>query len=157
MAAGERPPGGTGRRPPWWTLGLDLAILPHRVRRNAIGGQLHEEPGAYVGGQRVTAMPGRHLRHVRMRHREEEEGEGMGSVGAALVWLIVLFALSLGIVQLAPGRTAAAVDTLRVAVQHARDFALGKDEIEAGRHGSAQLISSTESTRPPSCMNSTSL
>ena len=78
----------------------------------SVGGQLHEEPGAYVGGQRVTAMPGRRMRHLRALHREEE-GEGMGAVGASFVWLIVLLAVSLGIVQLAPGRTAAAVETLR--------------------------------------------
>ena len=76
------------------------------------GGQIHEEPGAFVGGQRVTAMPGTRIKRL---HRlvERDTGEHVGHVVATVVWFLVLLGVSWAIVQLAPARTAAAVETLR--------------------------------------------
>jgi hypothetical protein len=76
------------------------------------GGQIHEEPGAYVGGQRVTAMPGSKVKRLQ-RYLEHDTHEHVGHVAASLVWFLVLLGVSWAIVQLAPARTAAAVDTLR--------------------------------------------
>lgn len=77
------------------------------------GGQIHEEPGAYVGGQRVTAMPGTRRAKRLQRYMEHDTVEHVGHVTGALVWFLVLLGVSWAIVQLAPARTAAAVDTLR--------------------------------------------
>ena len=86
-----------------------------------IGGTLIEEQGAFVGGQRVTAMGGRNLHEWRTRpERHRREG---GGVSAALVWLLVLLAMAWAFAQLAPGRTKMAVETARR--QTALSFGIG--------------------------------
>jgi hypothetical protein len=90
-----------------------------------IGGQLSEDPGAFVGGQRVTAMGARGLSHVRgMRHldglRDHTERDvmrgvaAMGRVVSSLIWLFILVAVAWGYSQIAPGTTQASLDTLKL-------------------------------------------
>ena len=86
------------------------------------GGQIHEEPGAFVGGQRVTAMAGGRIHGLR-RQVEREHAEGASHVVSALLWFLVLVGLGWAVAQLAPGRTAAAVTTLQRAP--ALSFGLG--------------------------------
>ncbi|MBI1798606.1 MAG: polymer-forming cytoskeletal protein [Candidatus Eisenbacteria bacterium] len=84
----------------------------------AVRGELHEESGAYVGGQRVTALGGssvrigrNHLhpmldemgRPVRQAHRAVKE----------LVHLLVMLGLVWLALRITPHRTAVAVDVLR--------------------------------------------
>jgi hypothetical protein len=76
------------------------------------GGQIHEEPGAIVGGQRVTAIPGSRLKRIH-RQAQEETGEHVAGVMAAMVWLIIMLGMGWAIAQLAPARTVAAVETLQ--------------------------------------------
>ena len=76
------------------------------------GGQIHEEPGAYVGGQRVTALPGSRMGRIH-RMAERETGDHVGHVVGPLVWMILLLGIAWAVTQLAPARTAAAVGTLQ--------------------------------------------
>ena len=75
-----------------------------------MGGTLSEDPGASVGGQRVTAMGVRGLRGVRggiPRHpRWEHEGRD-GHVAASLTWLFIMLLVAWGLSHMAPGRTTA--------------------------------------------------
>ncbi|HEY3215988.1 MAG TPA: polymer-forming cytoskeletal protein [Candidatus Eisenbacteria bacterium] len=83
-----------------------------------IGGQLHEEPGAFVGGQRTSfrGPGGRHVGHrLRERLRDwdvEEQKSRAGGVVGAVVWLMLWMAAAWGISKLAPVRTGTAVETL---------------------------------------------
>ena len=76
------------------------------------GGQIHEEPGATVSGQRVTAIPGSRIKRLH-RYTHDESDRLVGSVVATLVWLIILLGVGRAIAQLAPERTAAAIQTLQ--------------------------------------------
>ena len=75
-----------------------------------MGGRLNEEPGATVGGQRVSGMGAR--RHARFRGPLEEEHAASSSAGA-FVWLLIALALAWAFTGLGPGRTLAAAETLR--------------------------------------------
>ena len=86
-----------------------------------IGGALIEEQGAYVGGQRVTAMGGKNIREWKPRH-ERREREG-GGVSAALVWLVILLGIAWCFAQLFGGRTRAAVEV--AALQPGLSFGIG--------------------------------
>ncbi len=86
-----------------------------------IGGELHEESGAFVGGQRVTALGGRETRKSRI-HRRVADGvddtvdravRNFSRFGATLAWLLVMLGLIWLAVRIAGGRTAIAVDVLR--------------------------------------------
>ena len=88
-----------------------------------MGGQLREDPGAAVGGKRVTgaglrSMRGFHGRAAReaLRHMEGGAEAGAvrrsGHVAASLVWLFVLLGVAWGFAALAPGRTGAAAEVL---------------------------------------------
>ena len=84
-----------------------------------IGGELTEEPGAVVRGQRVTGghrMRGRidekieEKIHEKIRDRAEHNSE---RTAGSLAWLLILMAAAWGATRLAPGRTSVAVDTMR--------------------------------------------
>jgi hypothetical protein len=85
-----------------------------------VGGQLHEEDGAQVGGQRVTALGGGKGRIVRkfevddggvtIDRDHDDDGE---DVAAALARLLVLLLIGWAMARIFPGRTGAALDTLR--------------------------------------------
>ena len=86
-----------------------------------IGGELHEESGAFVGGQRVTALGGRETRKARI-HRRIADGvddsveravRNFTRFGATLAWLLVMLGLIWLAIRIAGGRTAIAVDVLR--------------------------------------------
>jgi len=80
----------------------------------SIGGELIEDPGAFVGGQRVTAV-GKGARGLRDRDRRHfRHGfERAGHIGSSLVWLFIMVAVAWGISKLAPARTGAALDVLK--------------------------------------------
>lgn len=86
-----------------------------------IGGELHEESGAFVGGQRVTALGGRESRKVRIRHgvqdgvddAVERAVRNFTRFGATLAWLLVMLGMIWLTMRIAGGRTAIAVDVLR--------------------------------------------
>ncbi len=90
-----------------------------------MGGRLSEEDGAKVGGQRVSGLAAR--RHplvidngkipvddgesVPRRHRDRRGKDASGSI----VWLLIVLGLAWAFTRLGPGRTTAAVATLRAA------------------------------------------
>lgn len=85
-----------------------------------IGGTLTEDPGASIGGQRVTAMGlrgTRQLRGHRVRLRDDVTAwNGFWSatkIASSFVWLFICTVLAWGFASLAPGRTAAAHETMR--------------------------------------------
>jgi hypothetical protein len=81
-----------------------------------IGGELTEEPGASVGGQRVTAAGMRGLRGVHRQRIAREVNRGVhvaSHVAASMVWLFIQLVVVWGFASLAPGRTGAALATLR--------------------------------------------
>ena len=79
-----------------------------------MGGRLNEDDGAKVGGQRVSGLAARSHRTVRempARDHDRREKDASGSV----VWLLIVLGLAWAFTRLGPGRTAAAVATLREA------------------------------------------
>jgi hypothetical protein len=82
-----------------------------------IGGELHEDSGAFVGGQKVTALSGRREREL--RHLLPVEGHVRSAVveltkfGVTLAWLLVVLGLIWLSMRIAGGRTVAAIDGLR--------------------------------------------
>jgi hypothetical protein len=81
-------------------------------------GRLHEQEGAVVGGQRVTAMggPGKKSIHVPRRWDWDGDHDRSGKVRdvmSSMVMLFVWLGLAWGITWLAPGRTGAAVAMLK--------------------------------------------
>jgi hypothetical protein len=75
-----------------------------------MGGQLHEDSGATVGGQRVSGL-GRHGTYrVRETHPRYDGGSRLAG---SIVWLLLVLGIAWAFARLAPGRTAAVVDTLR--------------------------------------------
>lgn len=82
------------------------------------GGEIHEEDGATVTGQRVTGLQrGRHVTRTRThigRDIDEEFGFSRAAkvvrrLSYLLVWLLIAWALA----RFAPGRTTVALETLR--------------------------------------------
>lgn len=93
-------------------MGGDVQLGPaSRVSEDVVclGGTLHEEPGASVGGQRVTAPRTRGAKFML---------PVLGAIGAGfeimglLVGALLLIGLSWLVVKLAPGRTQAALDVI---------------------------------------------
>lgn len=82
-----------------------------------VGGTLHEEDGAVVGGQRVTAAGGkgdRVGRRIRDRlHDRDDDENRRPNVMGGLIWTLVSLGIGWAFAVLAPGRTGAAVETLR--------------------------------------------
>ena len=76
------------------------------------GGQIHEEPGATVSGQRVTAIPGSRVKRIH-RHMVDDTGDHVGGIVATMIWLIIWLGVGWAIAQLAPARTVAAIETLQ--------------------------------------------
>src|SRR5262245_16342119 len=107
------------------TTGGDITLgSTARVDRDVmcIGGELHEEPGAIVGGQRVTALRGREGdRRFRFRdkvreriHERLDEGGSHGRGFAfAFSWMIVTVLVAWSLARFIPGRTGVALQTLR--------------------------------------------
>jgi hypothetical protein len=83
----------------------------------AIGGTLSEDPGASVGGQRVTAGGGRALRRLGHGRRFPSDAvrgvAAAGHVASSVVWLLIALVVGWGFAQIAPGKTGAALATLR--------------------------------------------
>ncbi len=80
-----------------------------------MGGRLEEEDGAKVGGQRVSGLGARDhraIRDIREPERRERDRRGNDASGA-IVWLLIVLGLAWAFTRLGPGRTAAAVETLR--------------------------------------------
>ncbi len=80
-----------------------------------LGGTLTEQPGAVVGGQRVTTGNRDRWRQYaeRVHDRTEEPDRAGRHVAAALVWLLLMLLFAWMFVRFVPGRHAAAIDTLR--------------------------------------------
>jgi hypothetical protein len=84
-----------------------------------IGGELHEDSGAFVGGQRVTALGGRVTKRIHDRVADgvddtvERAVKNFTRFGATLAWLLVMLGLIWLAIRIAGGRTAIAVDVLR--------------------------------------------
>lgn len=85
-----------------------------------IGGELTEDPGASIGGQRVTAMGLRGTRHFRSDRfrpgRHDDEWRGFWSatkIATSFIWLFIFGVIAWGFASLAPGRTAAAHDVMK--------------------------------------------
>jgi hypothetical protein len=103
------------------TTGGDVRLGPTaRVDGDVmcIGGELTEEPGAVVGGQRVTALRGREGRvRDRIRDRIEERLHDRisdrGGFGFVISWLLVTTLVAWLLARFAPGRTGVATQMLR--------------------------------------------
>ena len=84
-----------------------------------IGGELHEEQGAYVSGERVTALSGgrgeRIARHLRMSQsgRQRDWGWGGLKIFGALMRLLVAIGLTVLVAWLFQGRIAVGAETLK--------------------------------------------
>ena len=79
-----------------------------------MGGKLNEEPGASVGGQRVSGLGGRRARlHHATERAVHDVVEHETEVAASFTWLLILLALAWAFTRLGAGRTAAAVATLK--------------------------------------------
>jgi hypothetical protein len=80
-----------------------------------IGGQLEEEDGSRVGGQRVTALRGERRDDIRrmVRQKIRHEIHDVGKLGFAVSWLLVSLLLAWGIAKFAPVRTGVAVATVK--------------------------------------------
>ena len=84
-----------------------------------IGGALTEDPGADVGGQRVTALRGPRVQdrikqriEDRIEHRWDGERSGKG-VGFSISWMISTLLVGWLFARFVPGRTSVALATLR--------------------------------------------
>lgn len=75
-----------------------------------MGGRLSEDDGAIVGGQRVTAAGRDRLKRI---HIDADTHRRAGDVTGEMVWLILSLLLAWGLAGLAPGRTGAAMRTMR--------------------------------------------
>lgn len=76
-----------------------------------MGGRLHEEPGATVGGQRVTALDPegrRDIRSIDISPDWDDDGLAGNIVYYLIMWLLIW-----GLCQIAPGSTGAALTGLR--------------------------------------------
>jgi hypothetical protein len=77
-----------------------------------IGGTLHEEPGAVVGGERVTAIGEERRRHLVHDAVEEQVHRGT-HVMTSILTLLLALGIAWALARFAPVRTAAAVETFR--------------------------------------------
>src|SRR5215831_6950034 len=82
-----------------------------------MGGELHEDPGATVGGKRVVG-----LGHNRMRvgspvrhHDYDVEFDHENGLGKSMGWLLFWLLVGWIVVKITPGRTEAAVESFRQA------------------------------------------
>jgi hypothetical protein len=82
-------------------------------------GELHEEPGAYVSGERVTALSGSHGERVARSlsasgsHRDRGWGWGGLKVFGALMRLLIAIGLTVLVAWLFQGRIALGTETLK--------------------------------------------
>ncbi|HUK63491.1 MAG TPA: polymer-forming cytoskeletal protein, partial [Dongiaceae bacterium] len=92
-----------------------------RVDRDVlcIGGTLHEEPGAYVGGQRVTGLEGRERLRERLRGGDHEIDLGEettqrrgAAVARGLIYMLMWLGVTWIIAHFAPTRTGTALRSL---------------------------------------------
>jgi len=96
-------------------MGGDVSLGPEgRVDGQVvtIGGKLHEQPGSYVGGTRVTAEGWRHWRRGSLPpyvHVVSSWVKAMWSIAKMMLMLLIAW----GITQLAPQRTRTAVDAFK--------------------------------------------
>lgn len=78
-----------------------------------MGGKLHEEPGATVGGQRVTALDPEGRRSFAPRRiRIEPDWDDEGASGK-LIFYLVMLGLVWALCKIAPGSTGAALTSLK--------------------------------------------
>ena len=77
-----------------------------------MGGRLNEEDGAKVGGQRVSGLGARGHRLTR-EHTERATSAATSTATGSIVRLLIALGLAWAFTRLGPGRTAAAVETLR--------------------------------------------
>jgi len=78
-----------------------------------MGGKLHEEPGATVGGQRVTALDPEGRRSFAPRRiRIEPDWDDEGASGK-LIFYLVMLGLVWSLCKIAPGSTGAALASLK--------------------------------------------
>ncbi|MFI5372536.1 MAG: hypothetical protein ACHQ52_13340, partial [Candidatus Eisenbacteria bacterium] len=93
-----------------------------RVDRDVlcIGGTLHEEPGAYVGGQRVTGLEGRERLRERLRDRvghdidlEDVTAHRARAMTRGLLYLFFWLAVAWVVTHFAPARTGGALRSLQ--------------------------------------------
>ena len=78
-----------------------------------LGGELDENPGASVGGQRVTALGGRRMRNFRGEHTEMAIASNLSRFIKTLLWMLINLGAVWLIVKIAPGRSAQALGRLR--------------------------------------------
>jgi hypothetical protein len=78
-----------------------------------IGGTLHEEPGAVVGGERVTAIGDDDGRRRAVRDAVKEHVHRGVNVMTRIISLMLALAVAWAVARFAPVRTAAAVETFR--------------------------------------------
>lgn len=80
-----------------------------------LGGELTEDPGAWIGGQRVTAARGGH-RRIEGPELPHEGHKWVGRIAAvfgSLVWMLLWLGIAWVVTWFAPTRTAVAVETVR--------------------------------------------
>jgi hypothetical protein len=76
-----------------------------------MGGELHEEEGSSIGGQRVTAI-GKGRRHFPRSIAMDQARRG-AHIAASMVWLVITLLFAWMLAALAPGRTGAALASLK--------------------------------------------
>jgi hypothetical protein len=82
----------------------------------AIGGELREEPGSFVGGEKVTAGTGRDRSariHRLTRHTMDTAERSAARVVTSLLWMLIVVGVAWALAHFAPGRTGAAIETLK--------------------------------------------
>lgn len=88
-----------------------------------MGGKLHEEPGATVGGQRVTALDPEGRRRYTPRHITIEPDWDDHGASGRFIFHLILLGLVWALCAIAPGSTGAALASLRA--RPAASFGLG--------------------------------
>lgn len=78
-----------------------------------LGGELREDGGAYVGGQRVTALGGRRTHIQRSEHGEYPATRHLSRFMRTLISLLISLAMVWLFLRIASARTAQAVERLR--------------------------------------------
>ena len=79
-----------------------------------MGGRLSEDDGARVGGQRVSGLAARRHPLVIDNDKRVDDGDRRSKdASGSIVWLLIVLGLAWAFTRLGPGRTTAAVATLR--------------------------------------------